>query len=73
MSSLVPLLVLTCLGLIIWAIVDVARKPPGVLSPRAKAGWIAGLVVGGLLFGIVGVVVAVIYLVAVRPRLMKVT
>jgi len=44
MSSLVPLLVLASLGLIIGAIVDVARKPPGVLSPRAKAGWIAGLV-----------------------------
>jgi hypothetical protein len=73
MSSLVPILVLAGLGLIVWAIVDVARKPPGVLSSRAKTGWIAGLVLGSLLFGIVGVIVAVVYLVAVRPRLTRFT
>jgi len=66
-------LVLAGLGLIIWAIVDVARKPPGVLSSRAKTGWIAGLILGSLLFGIFGVIVAVVYLVAVRPRLTRFT
>jgi len=73
MSSLVPIVVVAGLGLIIWAIVDVARKPPGVLSPRAKAGWIAGLVLGGLLFFVGGVAVALVYLVAVRPRLTRFT
>jgi len=73
MSSLVPILVLAGLGLVIWAIVDVARKPPGVLSPRAKTGWIVGLVLGSLLFGFVGLIVAVVYLVGVRPRLTRVT
>jgi len=73
MSSVLPILILAGLGLIIWAVVDVTRKPPGVLSPRAKAGWIIGLVAGTLLFGFVGVVVALVYLVAVRPRLTRFT
>ena len=38
MSSLVLPLVLASLGLIIWAIVDVAGKPPGVLSPPRQGG-----------------------------------
>lgn len=73
MQSLLPILVLAGLGLVIWAIVDVARRPPGVLSSRARAGWIAGLVLGSLLFGVVGLIVAVVYLVAVRPRLTRFT
>jgi len=73
MSSLVSIVVIAGLGLNIWALVDVARKPPGVLSPRAKAAWIAGLVLGGLLFFVGGVVVALVYLVAIRPRLTRFT
>jgi hypothetical protein len=73
MSSIFPILVLVGLGLIVWAIVDVARRPTGVLSPRAKTAWIIGLVVGTLLFGLIGVITAVVYLVAVRPRLTRFT
>ena len=73
MHSVLLVLILAGLGLIIWAIVDVARRPPGSLSPRAKAGWIIGLATGTLLFGLVGVVVALVYLVAVRPRLTRFT
>jgi uncharacterized membrane protein len=73
MSSIFLILVLAGLGLIVWAIVDVARRPPGVLSPRAKTAWIIGLVVGTLLFGFIGVIAAVVYLVAVRPRLTRFT
>jgi hypothetical protein len=72
-SNFLPILLLAGLGLIVWAIVDVARRPPGVLSPGAKAGWIIGLVVGTLLFGIIGVITAVVYLVAIRPRLTRFT
>jgi len=73
MHGLVSVFVLAGLGLIIWAIVDVARRPSAVLSSRAKTAWILGLVAGGLLLGIVGVVAAVVYLVAIRPRLSSVT
>jgi hypothetical protein len=67
-AFLVPLAIL---GLVIWAIVDVAQRPPSTLSARAKTAWIIGLVLGTLLFGIVGVIVALVYLVAVRPRLAR--
>jgi hypothetical protein len=67
-ALLIPLAIL---GLVVWAIVDVAQRPSNVLSSRAKAAWIIGLVLGTLLFGIVGVIVALVYLVAVRPRLAR--
>ncbi|HTV10684.1 MAG TPA: hypothetical protein VME20_02375 [Acidimicrobiales bacterium] len=73
MYSVLSILVLAGLGLIIWAIVDVARRPSLVLSPGAKAGWIIGLVAGTLFFGIVGVITAVVYLVVIRPRLSRFT
>jgi hypothetical protein len=66
-DALVVLLGLISLGVVIWAIVDVARQP--AISPMGKTGWIIGMVAGTFLFGIVGLVVAVIYLAAVRPRL----
>jgi hypothetical protein len=73
MTGVLLIFVIAGLGLIIWAIVDVARRPPGVLSSRAKTGWLVGLITGTLLFGIVGLVAAVVYLVVVRPRLTRFT
>jgi len=67
----VLLIPLAILGLVVWAIVDVAQRPSSALSTRAKTAWIIGLVVGTLLFGIVGVIIALVYLVAVRPRLTR--
>ncbi len=67
-AILIPLAIL---ALVIWAIVDVARRPTEVLSRGAKTAWIAGLVLSTLLFEIVGVVVALVYLVGVRPRLAR--
>ncbi|HEY5250898.1 MAG TPA: hypothetical protein VIJ09_04530 [Acidimicrobiales bacterium] len=60
-------LFLISIGVVIWAISDVARQP--AISPSGKAGWIIGMVVGTFLFGLVGLVVAFVYLVGVRPRL----
>jgi membrane protease YdiL (CAAX protease family) len=69
-DSLVVLLIfLISLAVVIWAVVDAARQP--ALSSGAKAGWIISLVVGTFLFGIVGLVIAVVYLVGVRPRLTR--
>jgi hypothetical protein len=73
MTGVLLIFVIAGLGLVIWAIVDVARRPPGVLSFRAKTGWLVGLIAGTLLFGIVGLVVAVVYFVVVRPRLTRFT
>jgi hypothetical protein len=69
-ALLIPLAIL---ALVIWAIVDVAKRPTSVLSRGAKTAWIVGLVAGTLLFSIAGVVVAIVYLVGVRPRLARST
>lgn len=65
------IITLGILALIVWAIVDVARKPSTVLSSGRKAAWIAGLVLGALLFEIAGAVIALVYLIGVRPRLAR--
>ena len=57
------------LAVVVWGVVDVARRPTSVLPGGRKAAWIAGMVVGTFLFGIVGPVVAGIYLAVIRPRL----
>jgi hypothetical protein len=55
--------------LVVWAVVDVARRPSSVIAPRSKALWIIGSVIGWLVFGIVGAVIAILYLVGPRRRL----
>jgi hypothetical protein len=55
--------------LVMWAVVDVARRPSKDLPPRQKALWVIGSVIGWLLFGIVGAVVAILYLVGPRRRM----
>jgi len=67
-DGIVVLLVLVVLiGVPVWAIVDIARQP--AMTSGAKTGWILGLVVGTLLFGLVGLIVALVYLIGFRPRL----
>jgi hypothetical protein len=62
---IVVVALLALLALPIWAVVDVAR---GSLAGAGKAWWIAALVLSTLLLPPVGVILAVVYLVAVRPR-----
>lgn len=69
----VVLFALLSLALVIWAIVDVAQRPPSALSSGAKTAWIIALIVGTLVFGIVGLIVALVYLVGIRPRLTRPT
>jgi hypothetical protein len=57
------------LVLVMWTVVDVARRPNSQLPPRNKAAWIIGSVVGWLLLGIVGAFVAAVYLVGPRRRM----
>jgi hypothetical protein len=57
------------LVLVIWAVVDVARRPAHELSSGRKAVWILGSSVGWLVFGIVGAFVAIVYLVGPRKRM----
>ena len=57
------------LAVVIWGVMDVARRPAMVLAPKWKALWIAGMIGGWFLFGIIGAVVSVFYLAGPRRRL----
>jgi hypothetical protein len=57
------------LAVVVWAVVDVARRPALSLAGRWKALWIAGMIGGWFLFGIIGAAVAAFYLVGPRKRL----
>jgi hypothetical protein len=60
---------LASLAVVVWAVVDVARRPAVSLSRKWKALWIAGMIGGWFLFGIIGAAVAAFYLTGPRKRL----
>jgi hypothetical protein len=68
-SGLLDFINVASLAVVIWAVVDVARRPVVALAPRWKALWIAGMVGGWFLFGIIGAVVSVCYLAGPRRKL----
>lgn len=68
-SSIGLVVYLVSLVVVVWAVVDVARRPSAVMSNGKKAAWIIGCVVGWFFFGLIGAVVAIVYLVGPRRRL----
>ncbi len=63
------LLYIASFVVVIWAVADIARQPQWKMSTGRKAAWILPCVLGWFLFGLVGAVVAAVYLGVVRPRL----
>jgi DMSO reductase anchor subunit len=57
------------LAVVVWAVVDVARRPAGVLAGKWKALWIVGMVGAWFLFGAFGAIASVFYLAGPRRRL----
>jgi hypothetical protein len=57
------------LAVVIWGVMDVARRPAVVLAPKWKALWIAGMIGGWFFFGTIGAVVSAFYLAGPRRRL----
>jgi hypothetical protein len=55
--------------LVLWAVLDISKRPPSELSSGKKAVWILGSVVGWLFLGIAGAFVAIVYLVGPRRRM----
>jgi hypothetical protein len=68
-NGLLVFINVVALAVVIWGVIDVARRPAVALAPRWKALWIAGMIGGWFLFGIVGAIVSVFYLVGPRKRL----
>jgi hypothetical protein len=69
LSSSTLILYVASFLLVIWTVIDVARRPTSELPLRRKAVWIIASVIGWLLFGIVGAFVAVVYLIGPRRRM----
>jgi hypothetical protein len=68
-NGLLDVINILSLAVVVWAVVDVARRPTAALAGRWKAVWIAGMIGGWFLFGIIGAVVSVVYLAGPRKRL----
>jgi hypothetical protein len=60
---------LASLAVVIWAIIDVARRPAVALAGKWKALWISGMVGAWLLFGAIGAAVSAFYLAGPRKQL----
>jgi hypothetical protein len=70
--DLFVLLFVLVVGLVIpiWAIVDAVSRPSGAFSAAgsSKPMWIVLIVVGWLVTGLIGIILAVVYLASIRPR-----
>jgi hypothetical protein len=64
------LVLLLLLVLPIWAIVDALLRPDSqwAAADQNKVAWVVALAVATFLLGPVGLVVAIVYLVSVRPK-----
>jgi hypothetical protein len=64
--------ILGVIGLVvpIWAIVDAISRPSGAFTAAgsSKAMWIALIAVFWLLTGVIGLILACVYLASIRPR-----
>jgi hypothetical protein len=65
-------LLVLVVGLVVpvWAIIDAASRPSGAFSAAgsSKTMWIVLIVIGWLVTGLIGVVLAIVYLASIRPR-----
>ena len=69
MSTVTLFIYAASLIVVIWCIVDVTRRPQGVMPHVKKTLWVAAALLGWLLFGIVGAAIAAVYLVGPRRKL----
>ena len=69
MGTVLLLVTLASLALVVWAVIDVAKRPAVALAGKWKALWITGMVGAWFLFGAIGATVSAIYLAGARKRL----
>jgi hypothetical protein len=72
-NVLLDFITLASLAVVVWAVIDVARRPAVALAGKWKALWIAGMVGAWFLFGAIGAAVSAFYLAGPRKRLNSVT
>jgi hypothetical protein len=68
-NGLLVFIDIASLAIVIWGIIDVARRPVVALAPKWKALWIAGMIGAWFIFGIIGAAVSIFYLAGPRKRL----
>ena len=72
---IVLIVILVLIGVPIWAILDASSRSSEAFhsAGSSKIAWIVAIAVLTLFFGPIGVVLAAIYLVWVRPRVKRAT
>jgi len=68
-NVLLIFITLASLATVVWAVIDVSRRPAVALAGKWKAIWIAVMVGAWFLFGAIGAIVSAFYLAGPRKRL----
>ena len=68
-------ILIALVGVPIWAIIDAAMRPTVAwqAAGQSKVLWIALVAIGTLLTGLIGVILAIVYLAAIRPKVRAAT
>jgi hypothetical protein len=69
MGTLLLFVLLASLAVVVWAVIDVARRPAVALAGKWKALWITGMIPAWFLFGAIGATISAFYLAGPRKRL----
>jgi uncharacterized membrane protein YdcZ (DUF606 family) len=69
MGTVLLFVTLASLAVVVWAVIDVARRPAPALAGKWKALWIAGMLGAWFVFGAIGAIVSAFYLAGLRKRL----
>jgi hypothetical protein len=69
MGTVLLFVTLASLAVVVWAVIDVAKRPAVALARKWKVLWITGMVGAWFLFGAIGATVSAFYLAGPRKRL----
>jgi hypothetical protein len=74
MFFILVVLVLTCLGVSVWALCDIAAKPESsfVGAGMSKTMWVVLIAVFIVVFAPVALALSIVYLTSIRPKLFSV-
>ena len=72
-DGLIILVPFVGLGVILWAVIDILSRPGPQFRAvgSSKATWLIWIIVLSLLTGIIGWIVSIVYLTAIRPRVKR--